>query len=144
MADNKIKLNWHAFPVALLVVVAYLLMGFLGNLWHPGWLVFLIIPLYHWGVDCAMHHRMRGLPTFVTAVVVFAVYLGLGFGIKMWHPTWVMFLAVPIVASFESFLQGGVKGQIKRKVDETKEDIKSNIRQAVGEENFFDSDDKID
>jgi hypothetical protein len=142
MEKGQIKLNWHAFPIALLCVVAYLLMGFLGKLWHPGWLVFFAIPLYHWGVDCVIHRRMRGLPTFIVATVCFAVYLGLGFGLKLWHPTWVMFFAIPIVASLESFFNGGIKGQIKRKVDSAKEEIKDGFRQAG--EDIFHSDDKID
>ena len=77
MEKQAIKLNWHAFPFGMLVVVAYLLMGFLGNLWHPGWLIFLAIPLYHWGVDCVVHKRVRGLLTFMAAVraVVFKLLL---------------------------------------------------------------------
>lgn len=39
------KLN--QFPVWLLSVVAYLLMGFVWDLWHPGWVVFLAIPAYY-------------------------------------------------------------------------------------------------
>ena len=38
---------WKAFPYPVLVTVVYLLLGFLGNWWHPGWLVFLTIPLYY-------------------------------------------------------------------------------------------------
>ncbi|MDR0858446.1 MAG: helix-turn-helix domain-containing protein [Oscillospiraceae bacterium] len=34
-----------AFP--LLVVTAYLLLGFFAGAWHPGWLIFLLIPLYY-------------------------------------------------------------------------------------------------
>lgn len=36
------------FPYPLLVTVIYLALGFLGSWWHPGWLVFLTIPLYYW------------------------------------------------------------------------------------------------
>lgn len=35
------------FPYPLLVTAVYLALGFLGNWWHPGWLVFLTIPLYY-------------------------------------------------------------------------------------------------
>ena len=28
-----------------MVTIIYLLLGFLCNLWHPGWVVFLLIPL---------------------------------------------------------------------------------------------------
>ncbi len=36
-----------AVPVTSVVIIAYLVMGFLLHLWHPGWLVFLIIPIYY-------------------------------------------------------------------------------------------------
>lgn len=31
--------------VALLATVGFLLMGFLGGLWHPGWVIFFAIPI---------------------------------------------------------------------------------------------------
>ncbi len=31
--------------VAILATIAYMIMGFVFNLWHPGWLVFMIIPI---------------------------------------------------------------------------------------------------
>ncbi len=31
----------------LLCTIAYLLMGFLAGLWHPGWVIFLLIPAYY-------------------------------------------------------------------------------------------------
>lgn len=36
-----------AFPYPVLVVIVFLLLGFLGGWWHPGWMVFLTIPLYY-------------------------------------------------------------------------------------------------
>jgi transcriptional regulator with XRE-family HTH domain len=38
---------WY-FPFPLLVTIAYLLLGFFFDLWHPGWLLFLTIPLWYW------------------------------------------------------------------------------------------------
>ena len=35
------------FPYSLVVVVSYLVLGFFFNLWHPGWILFLTIPLYY-------------------------------------------------------------------------------------------------
>ncbi|MCL2022808.1 MAG: helix-turn-helix transcriptional regulator [Oscillospiraceae bacterium] len=39
------KLN--CFPIALICLVIFLILGLLFGLWHPGWLVFLVIPLYY-------------------------------------------------------------------------------------------------
>ena len=35
------------FPFPTIVIILYLCMGFFLNLWHPGWLIFLLIPLYY-------------------------------------------------------------------------------------------------
>lgn len=38
-------------PVYLYVVILYLLMGFTAALWHPMWILFLLIPAYYWFVS---------------------------------------------------------------------------------------------
>ncbi len=35
-------------PVYLYAIIAFLIIGFALNLWHPAWFVFLAIPLYYW------------------------------------------------------------------------------------------------
>lgn len=39
---------FHLSPVyAVVVTLAYLITGFLLDNWHPGWLLFLSIPIYY-------------------------------------------------------------------------------------------------
>lgn len=40
--------NGHFFAYPVLVVLAYLIMGFFYSLWHPGWILFLTVPVYYW------------------------------------------------------------------------------------------------
>jgi len=35
------------FALPLPIVAIYIMMGFLGNLWHPGWILFILIPVYY-------------------------------------------------------------------------------------------------
>ena len=35
------------FPIPLVAVLLFLFLGFGLHLWHPGWLVFLLIPIYY-------------------------------------------------------------------------------------------------
>lgn len=39
---------WSTFPYPVLCVLVFLVLGFLFGAWHPGWIVFLTIPLYYW------------------------------------------------------------------------------------------------
>lgn len=34
-------------PIPIVATVAYLLLGFVWGLWHPGWLVFMLVPIWH-------------------------------------------------------------------------------------------------
>jgi len=40
-----------SFPYPVFVVIAYLVIGFLFQWWHPGWMLFLTIPLYYWAAN---------------------------------------------------------------------------------------------
>ena len=35
------------FPFPIIIVAAYLLIGFIGNYWDPGWIILLTIPIYY-------------------------------------------------------------------------------------------------
>jgi len=84
-------------PILLFVVAAYLVMGFLWNWWHPGWLIFLAIPVYYQLVSmmeaASMRKKLNRFPIAVLCVLVFLL-IGLFFGV--WHPTWMVFLLIPL------------------------------------------------
>ena len=68
-------------------------MGFFANLWHPGWLIFLTIPLFYGLVEAIQKRNINKFPYSILAVLVF---LCVGFLAGIWHPTWVVFLTIPI------------------------------------------------
>lgn len=80
------------FPMALLVSVTYILMGIFFHLWHPGWLIFFAIPLWHSAVEGIV---MKRVDAFAYPVLVVLVFLCLGFFAGAWHPGWVLFLTIP-------------------------------------------------
>ena len=43
---QKKAIKMFKFPFPLFVVLIFLAFGFAANLWHPAWLVFLLIPIY--------------------------------------------------------------------------------------------------
>ena len=81
------------FPFALMVVIAFLLTGFLLNLWYINWILFLLIPCWYGMVDAIKKRRPDKFPY---PVLIAAVYLVMGFLWDLWHPGWVVFLTVPI------------------------------------------------
>ena len=77
------------FPI--LITGLYLVLGAVFGLWHPGWLLFLCIPLHY------MHPKTR-LEQLCNPVMIVLIYLVLGFFFDLWHPGWLVFLAIPLGA----------------------------------------------
>lgn len=80
-------------PIFLLTVLAYLLMGFLSDLWHPGWLVFFLIPIYYSFWEAVKKRDLQSVPV---AIIVTGVYLLLGCQWGLWHPYWALFFIIPV------------------------------------------------
>ena len=97
-SKKKKKRGWFEGSYPVLCALIYLLIGFLCNLWHPGWLVFLTIPIYYTFEGC-----MYGTGNFKTAlkatwpVCCAMIFLVLGCVWGLWHPGWLVFLTVPII-----------------------------------------------
>ena len=66
-------------------------MGFVGNWWHPGWLIFLTIPLFYTLPN--QHESWMKFPYPILATLLFLV---LGFCWGLWHPGWIVFLTIPL------------------------------------------------
>lgn len=75
----------------ILITMLYLVLGFVFHLWHPGWLVFLTIPLHY------MRPR-NTLEQLCNPVMITLIYLVLGFFFNLWHPGWLIFFAIPLGA----------------------------------------------
>lgn len=81
----------HLLPDGLypiVITVLYLILGFVFHAWHPGWLIFLTIPLYYW-------HPESRILFLCNPVLITLIYLVMGFYFHMWHPGWLIFFAVP-------------------------------------------------
>ena len=58
LAVKKKNLLWFFnCIVPALAIASYLLLGFLGGYWHPGWVVFFIIPVYYQTVEAVKKYQ---------------------------------------------------------------------------------------
>jgi len=76
-----------AYPVV--IAGLYLVLGACFGLWHPGWLIFLTIPLHY-----IEFKSMKARLTHPVSIVL--IYLVLGFFFDLWHPGWIIFLLIPL------------------------------------------------
>lgn len=90
--------NHHAaqFPITMIAILVYITIGIFYNIWHPTWLIFLLIPISS-GIAAAIQQKDWKLLPY--PVLIAAIFLTLGFLYKAWHPAWVLFLTIPLYYS---------------------------------------------
>ena len=91
--NQNITKNVFTMIIPCVAVVVYLVMGIKYHLWHPGWIIFLLIPLFETVIDCVFSRRIT---PFCYPVLITVIYLYLGFVQNAWHPWWFIFLTIPL------------------------------------------------
>lgn len=79
-------------PIICLLI--FLLLGFVRDAWHPGWVVFLLIPFVEIITSIPVNGKIKW--TSLAFLVSVVGYLLLGFLLNAWHPGWLIFFLVPI------------------------------------------------
>jgi transcriptional regulator with XRE-family HTH domain len=102
--ESEPSRNWNSFPIAIVATIIFFCLGFFWGLWHPGWLVFLLIPVFHVTVK---HKRRKGKKIspwelFPYPILATAIFLLIGFIWGGWSYAWLVFLTIPIWAFFVS------------------------------------------
>ncbi len=77
-------------------LILFFIMGYAFHLWHPGWLVFLLIPVT--AIIAGARKDKNGTLIALMPFIATAIYLGFGFGMNLWHPTWLIFFLIPVTA----------------------------------------------
>lgn len=84
--------------IAILAAAAYFALGFGLNKWHPGWLVFLSIPIAAIVFDIFKKKDLGGSVVGLAALFATIVFMLLGTLLGAWRIAWLIFLLVPITA----------------------------------------------
>lgn len=84
------------------VTIGYLVLGFVWGLWHPGWLVFLTIPMVYM-VFGDKRLSLTGLMPFIATILFVLVgeYLTIPGQASAYSLSWLFFLLIPIVGILE-------------------------------------------
>lgn len=88
------------FPLGILAIVIYIVIGIFFDLWHPGWILFFLVPV----ISSLIHAVRKGNANlFAYPVFVLFIFLYMGFVHFRWHPTWVLFLTIPLYYPFVGY-----------------------------------------
>lgn len=79
--------------ITMLIPMIYFVMGFLWGLWHPGWIIFMMIPVLTTLVSAI---EEKDPSEFAFPVLAAAIYLFIGCVWHLWHPGWIIFLLIPV------------------------------------------------
>lgn len=100
---DKEWFSHHAhFPMFFLILIVYFVIGCAWGAWHPGWILFLLIPVWD---SLLTAIEKKNAHCFAYPILVTVVFLCLGFFGYMWHPGWVVFVTIPFYYSLVSYLQ---------------------------------------
>ncbi len=95
------------FPLGILAIIIYIVIGIFFDLWHPGWILFFLVPV----IGSLIHAvRRRNANLFAYPVFVLFVFLYVGFVHLWWHPAWALFLTIPLYYSFVGYWQDRKRG----------------------------------
>ncbi|MBQ8878696.1 MAG: helix-turn-helix domain-containing protein [Lachnospiraceae bacterium] len=119
--DKHIFSHHKHFPVALIIIVIYVLIGSVWNAWHPGWLIFLLIPIWDSLLEAI---ERRDAARFAYPVLMVLLFLCLGIFAFLWHPGWVVFLTVPLYYSLIDYF----KDRSRRKSENFEEGVSAESR----------------
>lgn len=88
-------------------LIIFFILGFGFELWNPGWMVFLLIPISAIIVNVFNRKFSHGLVA-ISPFIALIIYFILGFGFELWHPGWLVFLLIPVM--------GVISGRKKKKL----------------------------
>lgn len=114
--DNKFMKLKAVFSACAMTIslVTYLVIGFVCNLWHPGWLVFFFPFIVDATIETIIKKDANAFPI---PIIVTAVYLLMGCVWNLWHPGWIIFCALPIyyvlVGTIKSFIDASKTKDIR-------------------------------
>lgn len=89
-------------PLSIIAILVYIIIGFCFGLWHPGWLIFFLVPVISTLITAVRHHNPDQFAYPVLALLIF-LYIGLVY--SRWHPTWVVFLTIPVYYSVTNYIR---------------------------------------
>lgn len=92
--NGKPKFTLIGTVTPIVIIVAYLVLGFVYDWgWRLGWLLLFLIPIIESLVTAIQY---RSPDKFAYPFLAIGAYLAYGMIYGVWHPTWIVFLTIPL------------------------------------------------
>lgn len=85
------------FPMPLIVAIIYVVINLKYSMWHPSWLIFILVPIYYHLALAFLARTKKGL-LFALPIpeIIIMVYLALGFALSLWAKGAIIFVIIPL------------------------------------------------
>ncbi len=100
--ENKSHASKDSKLIALspfIALIVFFITGFYFDAWHPGWMVFLLIPMT--AILLEVHNPLEKL-TALSPFIALIGFMTLGTYQGLWHPMWALFLIIPALGFLSS------------------------------------------
>lgn len=85
------------FPFVLILTAVYIVLNLILHIWHPSWIMFLLLPIYyHYAGACFAKTKKGHLFALPVPETVILIYLLAGFFLHLWGAGAVLFIIIPI------------------------------------------------
>jgi hypothetical protein len=94
----KVKIKEFAFFTTLIIILIsiYLYLGLVLNAWHPGWVIFMLIPMVGLGYDQIIKKKKHPIVAYTPFVSVI-LFILIGEIFNAYAYSWLIFLLIPIM-----------------------------------------------
>lgn len=114
IAGYKFYRKWKRFPFPLLVFVAFLLVGFFLNKWHPAWMLMFCIPLYYLLGRLIAFRKPVSFAAGAYPIVCISWFCWMAFVQNDAHPAWISLLTIPVVEGLLAWYAAVRKAKVVR------------------------------
>lgn len=106
---EDITMTHGFFPQGLIVTivtVVFLLLGSIYDVWHPAWLLFLLIPIEITLLDAL---KKKNPMLFAYPVLTVLLFFICGIFYDAWHPGWIWFITIPAYYSLAEYFKNAIR-----------------------------------
>lgn len=94
------------FPFPIIIVILYIAMSMIFDIWHPLWIVFLTIPMYYrFAIACKANNRKVFMLLMPVPEFIVAVFLTLGVLTGAWGYACLLFIIIPLYYWLAMFIK---------------------------------------
>ena len=94
------------FPFPIIIVILYVALSMIFQIWHPLWILFLTIPMYYrFAIACKANNRKVFALLLPVPELIVTIFLCLGVATGMWGYSCLLFIVIPLYYWFACFVK---------------------------------------